>query len=66
MITVNNRDKLEWHDGMTIHDVLDAMKYNYSLIVVSVNGKPIHPDDYDTFEIPDNADIKIIHILHGG
>ncbi|MCD6595960.1 sulfur carrier protein ThiS [bacterium] len=66
MITVNNRDKLEWHDGMTIRDVLNSMKYNYSLIVVSVNGKPIHLDDYDILKIPDYADVKVIHIMHGG
>ena len=31
MILVNNRDKVEWREGMTVQDVLDAMKYDYQI-----------------------------------
>ncbi len=42
------------------------MNYEYALIVVSINDKAVHQDDYKPHVIEDNADIKIIHIRFGG
>ncbi|MGB3976890.1 MAG: sulfur carrier protein ThiS [bacterium] len=66
MITVNNRDTLEWKPGMTVRDVLNEMGYIYVLIVVSVNGLLVNENEYDTWLVPDNASIRAIHIHHGG
>jgi len=66
MITINNRDTLEWTPGMTVRDVLDAMGYTYVLITVTVNGELVDDDDFDTFEVPDGAIMRAIHIHHGG
>lgn len=66
MIMVNNRDKLQWHEGMTVQDVLDAMRYKFSLIIVTINGEIVPKDDYETQQVPDDADVKAIHIMHGG
>jgi len=66
MITVNNRDKLKWHKNMTVQAVLDAMGYNYPLITVTVNDKIVVKDDYDDYLVPQYADVKAIHIMHGG
>ncbi len=66
MILVNNRDKVEWKDGMTVQDVLDAMGYSYVLITVTVNGEIVARDDFSRYPVPDNADLKAIHIMHGG
>lgn len=66
MITINNRDKLEWKPGMTVQDVLDEMGYIYVLITVTVNDELVDDSDYDTYQIPDDASVKAIHIHHGG
>ena len=66
MILINNRDKLEWTPGMTVRDMMKAMNYVYVLITIKVNGELVDEDDYDTYEIPDGADVKAIHIHHGG
>lgn len=66
MILVNNRDPVEWREGMTVQDVLDEMGYTYVIITITVNGKYVDPDDYQSTQVPDNADFKAIHIHHGG
>ena len=66
MITINKRDNLEWRPGMTIQDVLDAMRYTYHLITVTVNGEIVPKEDFDTYQIPDGADVRVFHIMHGG
>ncbi len=66
MILVNNRDKVEWHDGMTVQDVMDAMGYDFVLITVFVNDEFVSEDDYLTTIVPDDANVAVIHIAHGG
>ena len=66
MITVNNRDKLEWREGMTVQDLLDEMGYSYSLITVTVNGTLINESEYDSHRIEDGSDVTVFHLAHGG
>ncbi len=66
MLTINNRDTLEWFLGMTVRDVLKAMRYEYALITVTVNETLVPQDDYDTYTVPDKAAITIFHLAHGG
>ncbi len=66
MITVNNRDKLEWKEGMTVSDLLAEMNYIYSLISVTVNDIFISQEEYSTCKIPDNAKVMVFHLFHGG
>ena len=66
MLTINNRDKIDWKNGMTIQGVLDAMGYEYVLITVTVNGEFVSKDDYETFEVPDDSEISVFHLAHGG
>jgi len=66
MILVNNKEKLEWHEGMTVQDVLDRMGYIYPRITVSVNNHLVLREDYETYTVPDNADVKVFHLAHGG
>jgi thiamine biosynthesis protein ThiS len=66
MILVNDRDKIEWREGMTVQGVLDAMNYSYSLITVTVNDELVSRDDYSEFEVPDSANVTIFHLAHGG
>lgn len=66
MILVNDRDRVDWKEGMTVQDVLDAMNYSYSLITVTVNDELVSRDDYSEFEVPDGANVTIFHLAHGG
>jgi thiamine biosynthesis protein ThiS len=66
MILVNNRDSIKWKEGMTVRDVLDTMGYRYSLITVLVNGNLVPAEEYDAFPVPDNAEVVVFHLAHGG
>jgi thiamine biosynthesis protein ThiS len=66
MITVNNRDKLDWQAGMTVSDVLKRMKYDYSLISVYIDEKYIPEEEYNSRAVPDKSSIQVIHLAHGG
>ena len=65
MITVNDTS-VEWRSGMTVTLALEAMGYDFPLISVFVNEQFVPEIDHDVFEIPDGADVKAIHIHHGG
>ncbi len=66
MVIVNNRDKVEWHEGMTVAEVLAAMNYVFGLITVHVNGVFVAKEDYDEYLVPDNAEFGAFHLAHGG
>ncbi len=66
MITVNNRDKLEWREGMTVQDLLDEMGYDYALITVTVNDELIPEEDYAHRPVEDGSGVVVFHLAHGG
>ena len=66
MIIVNNRDKVEWCERMTVQDVLDAMGYDYALITVTIEGTLVPEDDYGTQPVPDGSKVGLFHLAHGG
>jgi thiamine biosynthesis protein ThiS len=66
MVLVNNRDKIEWFEGMTVQDLLDEMGYSYVLITVTVNDRFIPEEDYQTAKLEDEAQIQVFHLAHGG
>ena len=66
MLLINDRDRLDWRPGMTVRDVLTAMGYSYPLITVSINGEVIDREDYERTTVPDEAEITIFHLAHGG
>ena len=65
MITVND-DKLEWHEGMTVTDILAAKQYTFKMLVTKINNTLVKRSDYDTTLVPDQADVKVIHLISGG
>jgi len=66
MITINNRDKIDWQENMTVSDVLKKMGYCYSLITITVNGDLVTSDDFAYHLVPDNSEMTIFHLAHGG
>jgi len=65
VIVVNDR-RVEWREGMTVRGVLDEMGYDFPLITVTVDGEFVPADDYETRAVPDGADVRVIHLHHGG
>ena len=65
MITVNN-EPMEHTEGMTVTDVLQRRRYIFRMLVVQVNGQLVRRDAYATTEVPDGADVQVIHMICGG
>ncbi|OGU58154.1 MAG: thiamine biosynthesis protein ThiS [Ignavibacteria bacterium RBG_13_36_8] len=66
MIIINDRDKVEWKEGMTVRDLLDKMNYTYSLITVVVDDEVVLEEDYDHFKLKDETNVSVFHLAHGG
>ena len=65
MIRVN-QEEMEWEAGMTIQDVLDRRKFSFPLILVKVNGELVRRDAFASYQIEDQADVRVIHLISGG
>ena len=65
MIKVNG-DPLEWREGMTVQDILDAKKYKFPMLIVTIQGEHVAKEHYAGTAVPDGADVKVIHMLSGG
>jgi thiamine biosynthesis protein ThiS len=66
MIRVNNRDRVEWEEGLTVSDLLQRFRYTFVHIIVKVNGEVIPREEYATCTIPDAADVWVVHLIAGG
>ena len=66
MIVVNDRDRVPWREGMTVQDLLDAMRYDYVLITVTVDGRLVPDHDYASRRLEDGAKVGVFHLAHGG
>ena len=65
MIQVNG-DAMEWQAGLTVRDVLEKRNYRFPLLIISINGEWVDPNDYKTTIIPDAADVQVMHMISGG
>ena len=66
MIRVNDRLDVQWHDGMTIRDLLTTCNFTFPLINVTVNGVLIPKEEWDTFTLQDETSVRVIHLITGG
>ena len=66
MILVNRRDQFGWRDGVTVSDLLDEFRFTFPHIIVSINGDLVPRADYPTRTIPDDADVRVVHLMAGG
>lgn len=65
MIKVNGRD-FQWEEGLTVQEMINKKNYTFPSIVVKINGKFIHPEEYETTIINDGDDVQAIHLITGG
>ena len=66
MIRVNTQYDVEYRPGMTVQDVLDALKFSFRMIVVKIDGKVVLKKDFATTEVPDDTEMQAIHLISGG
>ena len=66
MIRVNNRDEVEWEEGLTVSGLLEQFRYTFAHIIVKINGEVVPREEYSTRAIPDGADVRVIHLIAGG
>ena len=61
-----NDNPIAWEENMTINKILKIMNYSFKMLVIKVNGELIKKDEYGTKIVPENDDVKIIHLISGG
>ena len=66
MIRVNDRDEIEWEEGLTVSALLERLHYTFVHIIVKIEGEVIPRVEYSTRTIPDGADVWVIHLIAGG
>jgi thiamine biosynthesis protein ThiS len=66
MIRVNDQYDVEHIPGMTVQDLLDALKFSFRMIVVKVNGQIVLRKDFATTEVPEGSEVQAIHLISGG
>ena len=65
MLQVNDTP-LEYEPEMTVRDILKRRNYIWRMIAVYVNGELIPRREYDARQVPDGAEVKVIHQIAGG
>jgi thiamine biosynthesis protein ThiS len=51
---------------MTVADILQRRRYIFRMLVVQVNGQLVRRDAYATTQVPDGANVQVIHMISGG
>jgi thiamine biosynthesis protein ThiS len=62
---LNNRLE-EWHQEMTIKDLIDRKNFIFKMLVVKIDNKLIKKADYAKTTIPDKSNVQILHLMSGG
>jgi len=64
-ITVNGKT-IDFVKQETVSDLLKRMHYTFPLIIVKINGELVKKNAYKKTVIPDDSEIKVIHLISGG
>ncbi|MBN1249542.1 MAG: sulfur carrier protein ThiS [Anaerolineae bacterium] len=51
---------------MTVSDLLDHLRYTFPRVVVTIDGVLVPHHAYNDTQVPDEADIRVIHLMAGG
>jgi thiamine biosynthesis protein ThiS len=66
MIRVNDRDDVEWQSGMTVARLLQICHFTSPKIAVFLDGELVRREAYDTRQIADGTEVKVLHLIGGG
>ena len=65
MIQVDGK-QLPWHEGMTVSDLLNALKDSHPYPMVRINEQYITRPNFTKTKVPDNAQVFLIPMVAGG
>ena len=65
MIKVANRT-IDWHEEMTISDLLIEISDPHPYAVVRINQTYVTRPNFDKTTVPDNAEVYLIPMVAGG
>jgi sulfur carrier protein len=65
MITAMGK-QLDWHEGMTVKEILDALGYTFPLVLVRVDGELVKKSQWTELSVPDGASIDVQPVVAGG
>ena len=55
-----------WHDGMTVLDLLEALKDPHPYAVVRINEQYVTRPNFEHTFVPDDAEVFLIPMIAGG
>lgn len=65
-ITLNNRPENFDADSLTVSKIMEIKSFHFRMLVVRLNDSLIKREEYETTEVKDGDDLKIIHLVSGG
>lgn len=66
MIRVNEKFDVVWEEGLTVARLLERLKFSYPLVIVSIDGTLVPRAEYAVRQVPDGAEVKVLHMTAGG
>ena len=58
--------QLPWREGMTVSDLLNALKDPHPYSVVRINDRYISRPNFENTIVPDDAEVFLIPMIAGG
>ena len=58
--------QIDWREGMTVSDLLKALKDPHPYAVVRINEQYVTQPNFEHTLVPDNADVFLIPMIAGG
>lgn len=65
-ITLNNRPENFDADSLSVSKIMEIKSFHFRMLVVRLNDTLIKREEYETTEVKDGDDLKIIHLVSGG
>jgi thiamine biosynthesis protein ThiS len=58
--------QMAWREGMTVADLLDALKDPHPYAVVRINEQYVTRPNFEHTSVPDDAEVFLIPMIAGG
>ena len=58
--------QMAWREGMTVSDLLDALKDPHPYAVVRINEQYVTRPNFEHTSVPDDAEVFLIQMIAGG
>ena len=65
-IILNNNPESFSFEHLTITELLKVKNFTFKMLVIKVNGNLVKKSDYDTMQVKDGDDVKVLHLISGG